>query len=281
MALFQVDFASKCFNHTVTLSVLVPSDFTGPPELVPPLGPYKTVYLLHGFRGNHTSWLLNSQVEEMSRQFNIAFVMPSGHNGFYVDAPRSGIKGSAFIGRELVDFTRKLFPLSPARENTIIAGYSMGAYGTIYNALKYADVFGHAISLSAPVIPDRRLSEHEPKNVDMGQNESFFKALHGDTNKIMQTDRNLLLLTKQALDSGVPLSNFYIACGYNDMLVRENREFIKSLREMGFPHFYEEGPGTHEWLFWNAFLRRGLRHVIGEEQYIMPSPFWADEEGGQ
>ena len=280
MALFKVDFLAECFNHSVSVNVLVPSDFTGPPELAPPLGPYKTVYLLHGYRGDSTSWLLNSQVEEMSRQFNIAIVMPSGYNGFYVDAPRSGIRGSEFIGRELVEFTRKLFPLSREQDDTILAGYSMGAYGAIYNSLKHRDVFGHAVALSALIIPDRRLSESEPQNTNLGLTEGFFKALHGDTVKIMETDRNLALLAKQTLASDGPLPDLYIACGCNDMLVRENREFTNQLNAMGFPHFYEEGPGTHEWLFWNGFLRRGLRHTIGDEQYIMPNPFWIDEEGG-
>ena len=281
MALFQVDFFSECFMHSVSLNVLIPSDFTGPPELAPPPEPYKTVYLLHGYRGNSTSWLLNSQVEEISRNFNIAIVMPSGYNGFYVDAPRSGIRGSEFIGRELVEFTRKMFPLSRRRENTILAGFSMGAYGTIYNALKYGDVFGHAIALSAPVIPDRRLSENEPKNTNMGLTEGFFEALHGDTSKIMQTDRNLALLAKQSLDSGGWYLDLYVACGYNDMLVYENRDFVNQLKAIGFPHFYEEGPGTHEWMFWNAFLKRGLRRAIGDEQYIMPSPFWVETEGSE
>ena len=280
MALFRVDFFSECFRHSVSLNVLIPSDFSGAPELTPPQGPYKTVYLLHGYRGNNTSWLLNSQVEEMSRQFNIAFVMPSGYNGFYVDAPRSGIKGSRFIGSELIDFTRKMFPLSRKREDTIIAGLSMGSYGTIYNSLKHGDVFGHAIALSAPILPDRRLSKNEPKNSNMGLSEGFFESLHGATSKIMQTDRNLALFAKQTLDSGNQFSNLYIACGYNDMLVSENRDFVNQLKDMSFPHFYEEGPGSHEWLFWNGFLRRGLRHAIGDEQYIMQSPFWIDAEGG-
>ena len=279
MALLQVNFFSGCFKHSVALNVLIPSDFTGPPELAPPLGPYKTVYLLHGYRGNSTSWLLNSQVEEISRNFNIAIVMPSGYNGFYVDAPRSGVRGSEFIGRELIEFTRKMLPLSHKREDTILAGFSMGSYGTIYNSLKHGDVFGHAIALSAPIIPDRRLSENEPTNINLGQTEGFFRALHGDTDKIMQTDRNLALLAKQTLGSGRPVSDLYVACGYNDMLVYENRDFVNQLKAMDFPHFFEEGPGSHEWMFWNAFLKRGLRRAIGDEQYIMPNPFWVDAEG--
>jgi len=206
-------------------------------------------------------------------QFDIAVVMPDGVNGFYVDQPSSGIRGSEMIGRELIEITRKMFPLSSKREDTLIGGLSMGGYGTLYNSLRYGDVFGHAIALSTPVKVLRYESEHEPKNLDRGLSPEYFKALHGDVTKVNETDRNIALFAKETLDAGHPISNLYIACGYNDSLVPENRELHEQLNVMGFPHFYEEGEGTHDWPFWNAFLRRGLVHALGEPK-IPPHPFW-------
>ena len=128
MAWFQVSFFSECLSRSVQLNVLVPSDLIGPPDMIVKPEKYRTLYLLHGYFGNCTDWLLGARVDELSQQFNLVIVMMSGNNGYYVDQPKSGIRGSEFIGRELVDFTRKIFPLSDKREDTIIGGLSRRLY---------------------------------------------------------------------------------------------------------------------------------------------------------
>ena len=285
MALFETSFFSACYQRLVRMNVLLPVDLMLPPGTPVDRGPYKTLYLLHGYRGNCDDWLQNSQIREISELFGLAVVMPSGYNGFYVDQPRSGIRGSEFIGHELVDFTRKMFPLSPKREDTIIAGLSMGGWGALYNSLKHGDVFGHSIAMSIPVNPVRYESEHEPADLRPEWHSGYFEALHGDLTKIHETDRNLALHAKMILDAGAPVTDLYMACGYNDSLVPENRELHEQLLSVGFPHVYEEGSGTHEWLFWDEFLRRGLAHVRGYMPEPLPHPFWVEKtdyaiEGG-
>jgi len=276
MALFRTSFFSACYQRLTQMNVLLPVDKPLPPGTVRETRPYKTLYLLHGYRGNCDAWLHNSLIPAISEMFEIAVVMPDGVNGFYVDQPNSGIRGSKFICRELIEFTRRTFPLSHKREDTLIAGLSMGGYGTLYNSLKHGDVFGHAIALSTPVKAIRYESEHEPIDNDFKQTPGYFEALHGNLTKVYETDRNIALHAKQVLDAGKPVVDLYIACGYNDILVPENRELHEQLRDMGFPHVYEEGPGTHDYLFWNEYLRRGLVHALGEPD-VPPHPFWVDK----
>jgi len=273
MALLRTSYYSHCYQRLTRVNVLLPSDTPLPPGARRDWGPYKTLYLLHGYRGNSDDWLLNSSIAEMSVQFNIAVVMPEGVNGFYVDQPHSGIRGSEFIGKELVAFTRRTFPLSKEREHTLIGGLSMGGYGALYNCLRHGDVFGHAIALSTPVKVLRYESEHEPKEIEFKQTPGYFETLHGDLKKVYETDRNIALHARQVLEAGLPVTNLYMACGYNDSLVPENRELHEQLLEMGFPHFYEEGPGTHDWPFFNGFMRRGLAKTLGEPA-LPPHPFW-------
>ena len=276
MALFRTSFYSACYQRLTQMNVLLPVDKPLPPGTVKEFKPYKTLYLLHGYRGNCDTWLHNSLIAAISELFDIAVVMPDGVNGFYVDQPRSGILGSKFIGEELIGITRRTFPLSDKREDTIIAGLSMGGYGTLYNSLKHGGVFGHAIALSTPVKVIRYESEHEPKGNDFKQTPGYFTALHGDLSNVYETDRNIALYAKQVLDSGKPVTDLYIACGYNDTLVPENRELHEQLRDIGFPHVYEEGPGTHDYSFWNEFLHRGLVHALGDP-VVLPHPFWVEK----
>jgi len=262
----------------VPVNVLLPIDSPLPSGAVRAPRPYKTLYLLHGYKSSYDSWLHNSPIVRLSEQFDIAVVMPDGVNGFYVDQPEAGIRGSEFIGRELIEFTRKMLPLSERREDTIIAGFSMGGYGAMYNSLKHSDVFGHAAVLSPPVKVIRYESEHEPEHVlaEYTQTDGYFKALHGDLETVEEGDRNLALFAKQTLEAGRQIPDLYLACGYNDSIVPESRELHEQLLAIGFPHVYEEGPGTHDWPFWNEFLRRGLVHALGEPK-LPKHPFWVEK----
>ena len=275
MAWLQISFGSSSLNRQVNANVLIPADSRmGMP--VQEVKPFKTLYLLHGFSGDFTDWLTNTSVMEMSLMNNIAIVMPSGENSFYVDIERSNRMYSEFIGKELIEFTRRILPLSHKREDTIIGGLSMGGYGALYNGLRHNDVFGHIIALSSALIVETTPSStYEPN--PMGINRGYFEEVFGDLDKVMESDKNLEVLAKQTLDKGSNLPDLYFACGYNDMLVYGNRKLSAYLNSIGFAHLYEEGAGTHEWSFWNNFLKRGLdRLELRPKTEPMTPPFWVD-----
>ena len=47
-----------------------------------------------------------------AEEHDLAVVMPSGDNSFYVDHPEAMNNYGKFVGKELVELTRKMFPLS-------------------------------------------------------------------------------------------------------------------------------------------------------------------------
>lgn len=49
--------------------------------------------------------------------------MPSGANMFYMDHPDANENYSEFIGKELVKITRRMFPLSHKKEDTLLPVY--------------------------------------------------------------------------------------------------------------------------------------------------------------
>ena len=116
--------------------------------------PFKTLYLLHGITGNHADWISESRIRSWAAARNLAVVMPSGYNAFYLDQPESHNFYGRFVGQELINVTRRILPLSTQREDTFIGGISMGAYGALRAGFKYCETFGSVISLSSAMIAD-------------------------------------------------------------------------------------------------------------------------------
>lgn len=65
----------------------------------------------------------------LMRTVPVTVVMPSGDNMFYIDQPDPHNLYGAFIGEELVELTRRMFPLSRRREDTAEAGVGSGNVG--------------------------------------------------------------------------------------------------------------------------------------------------------
>ena len=269
---------SQSLKRMVSLNAFIPVD-ADIGELPREEKQFKTLYLLHGYAGDNAHWMTYARIRELSLQNDLAIVMPSGENSFYVDITRSGRLYSTFIGSELLDFSRRVFPLSRSREDTFIGGLSMGGYGALYNGLKYHHAFSQVIALSSGFLTeliDSRSAEADKRGVDEGYLEDL---AGGDIRMLKESDKNLEILAKQVLDSGENLPELYIACGYHDRMVYGNRKFSAYLQAIGYPHIYEEGAGTHEWAFWNDFLRRGVRRLqLAEPKAKGRSVYWIDAE---
>lgn len=278
MAFIQGNFSSMCLKRPVKFWALVPVDSMFAPPAPGPVKPLRTMYLLHGYTGASADWLIQGlPLMDYAIAYNMAIIMPDGENHFYVDDMMKRDMYGDFIGRELVDFTRRAFPLSHRREDTVIAGISMGGYGALVNGMKYSDVFGHVIGISpANVMPELKDSTDEPNAV--GSTRGFFQSVFGDLDKVYDTHMNPSFGAKLLKESGRPLPDIYFACGWNDMLCRANREFHSALTELGIDHVYQEGPGSHENPFFIPHLEAGLRHAFNLEPAPFPNPFWVDEE---
>lgn len=161
MAILTVSAYSTSLMRTVPFKVYLPTDNRDYQGNVVALPPYPTLYLLHGILGSDSDWLLHTRVAALAKQYNIAVVMPSGENRFYVDNERAHEYYGEYVGRELVEMTRSMFPLSTRREDTWIAGLSMGGFGAMRNGLKYADTFGAIGSFSGAYILEQGLNATE------------------------------------------------------------------------------------------------------------------------
>ena len=89
---------------------------------------YQTLYLLHGFTGDHLTYLRTSKIERYADEHQIMVVMPSVYNSAYTDM-KYGLDYFSYLTEELTDFVERNFPAATKRENRFIAGMSMGGYG--------------------------------------------------------------------------------------------------------------------------------------------------------
>ncbi len=259
MALLRADLFSRSLMRTVPVTVILPVDRVHDPQQELPMADekYKTLYLLHGLYGNESDWLCESRIQTWALDRNLAVVMPAGDNRFYVDCSSTGEKYGAFIGEELVEMTRRMFPLSREREDTFIAGLSMGGYGAVRNGLLYADTFGYLAGLSSALIM-YMAAYVDDSSADFTQTRHYYESIFGDLTKIMGSDKDCETLVKQRKSSGKPMPKMYLACGTEDFLLQPNRIFKDFLEKQQVDFTYEEGPGEHNFDFWN----RVLPHVL-------------------
>ena len=257
MALLRVDFISKSLMRTVTANVVLPTDKISFGEGSPQPQKFKTLYLLHGIFGNYTDWVTGTRIQSWAQDKNLAVVMPSGENKFYVDNFKSGDLFGQFIGEELVDFTRRTFPLSDKREDTFIGGLSMGGYGALRNGLKYHDTFGRIVALSSGLIKEGILqSKYEEK--DSIHNRHYYESVFGDLSQLEGSDMDYEALVDKLIREGKSIPEIYLACGTEDFLYQQNLAYHRFLEERGVKHTYVEGPGIHDWVFWDTYIKKAL-----------------------
>lgn len=258
MAFIQMNLLSKSLMRMVPVNVILPVDkmvFPGMP--VREDKPYKTLYLLHGVFGNYTDWVNGSRIQRYAEEHDLVVVMPSGDNAFYLDQPAGQNYYGEFIGRELVDLTRKMFPLSHKREDTFIGGLSMGGYGAIRNGFKYHDTFGAVVALSAALIVEG-LQNRTNDTPFFLEGRNYAEACFGDLDKVLNSDKNPKFLVEQMKKEGIELPSVYMACGEEDNLLGVNQDFAQFLKEQGVDVLFEVGPGNHEWDFWDTYIKKGI-----------------------
>lgn len=256
MALLHCNFMSCSLGRPVPIQVVLPTDKMAGPQGQAPQGPFKTLYLLHGIFGDETDWVCGTRLQSWAQDRNLAVVMPAGENSFYVDNPRASRLYGTYIGKELVDFTRRTFPLSAKREDTFIGGLSMGGFGAIVNGLQNPETFGAVCALSSALILDSMMENKEYTDFLM-TNKGYYESVFGDLDQVRGSDMDYDALAEKVAKEPVK-PRFYMACGTEDGLIGVNRAFRDHLQGLGFDVTYEEGPGVHDWYFWDKYILKAM-----------------------
>jgi len=272
MAIFQFSFFSTSLHRNTEVTAAIPAGgpmFPGMPA--GPTGPLRMLILLHGYSGSHADWVRGCSIDQLASAHHMAIFCPSGENSFYIDDTARDALYEQYICRELPKFAREVFHISDKVEDTFIGGLSMGGYGAIRNGLKNPDVFGGILAFSSALITDgisHMPDEPQPapagQGGGMGMSPSYFIHTFGKPSKILGSDVDPKALAKKLTEAGGTLPRLYQACGSEDFLIEPNRDLHKYLQEIGYPHFYVEGHGTHSWEYWSKHIADSLNWVDGK-----------------
>lgn len=263
MALLKLDFYSEKLKRFTTVQVVLPNDTpesmtTGNHEYERTM---KILYLLHGFSGYSMDWLIGCGLQELSVKYNMAIVLPSGDNSFYVDREATGCAYGSFVGEELIQYITKTLHLSNKKEDVFIGGLSMGGFGAIRLALKYSDNYSKAFGLSSAMLI-KQIEKMQPGEENFVANYAYFRSIFGDLRKLETSENNPVCLLKKRKEENKSVPPIYMACGTEDFLLEDNRDFVRTLQEEAIDVEYHESKGTHNWEFWNEYLEKAIQWIL-------------------
>ncbi len=242
MPLFHVDFFSQALQlSTSTIILAPPGKLAGCPVL----------YLLHGRSDDHTIWTRRTSLERYLDGVNLLVVMPNAHRSYYTDMAQGG-RYWTFISQELPAQVQEWFAPSQERSATFAAGLSMGGYGAFKLALTHPERFGAAASLSGALDVARERSS-EPTEM-----QAEWRQVFGDPAKIAGSPNDLFALARQAAQSP-QRPRLFQACGQQDFLYEDNQRFRAHAGQLGLDLTYTEGPGDHNWAYWDQMIDVLLR----------------------
>lgn len=241
---FRANFFSETLGVSTSATVLLPQDGAGQIGLETTVRPATPVlYLLHGLSDDDTIWLRRTSIERYASTWGIAVVMPDAGTSFYCNEVH-GRRYWDFVSQELPQLVAANFRVSTAREDSFVAGLSMGGYGAFKLALHQPERFAAAGSLSGCL--DMASS---PRSPQPGGEPS---AIWGER-PIAGTDDDLVALLGRVDSASLP--RLWLTCGTEDRLAEHNRTFAQAAEAAGVAVEVDWAPGDHEWGYWDAKIQ--------------------------
>lgn len=254
---------SRSLQGSVPFTVILPSDYDSTEQ------EYPVIYLLHGYGGDHSSWInrckINNLIDSLLTLNLISdyiYVLPDAGNSYYLNNFDSSYNYTDFFIEELVPLIDARYRTKARKEYRTLMGLSMGGFGSIILALKAPELFSHVIAMSAAV-----RNEAIFKSLPQSKYENYFGKVYGFglageeriTSHWIQNSPYFLI------DTGTVAYykeiQWYIDCGIDDFLFPANEAFHDLLVQYKLQHEYHVRPGRHNWEFWYSSTVNGLLYL--------------------
>jgi S-formylglutathione hydrolase FrmB len=281
MAWIQARFFSEMLNEAATIDVLLPYADAGigvSESIWDGKTPLPVLYLLHGWSDDSSTWLRRTSLERYAANKRLAIVIPTLRRSLMADLPDEGYKYLSFLQYELPKVAGDFFKLSDKREETFLAGLSMGGYGAFKLALLQPEKYAAAASMSgalgfsytAEYFTNGKLNEKSEQL--KRENPYIYKSLrdfvthYGSFDSFAGSDDALGNLLEQNVKAEKALPSFYISVGREDFLYNDNRLFVERMADLAVPYEYKEFDGIHEWAVWDREIQTVLNWLMPSEK---------------
>lgn len=260
MAFFQVNFFSPTLGFNTDIDVFIPTPNSDEilnkkkSDYFQKDRKYQVLYLLHGAYGDYTDWMRLTSIEKYAQNHKLAVVMPSASNSFYQDMFR-GSDYLTYLTEELPKFVKAIFPISGRREDTFVAGLSMGGYGAVRLAFTKPEQYAACASLSGAIDIVSCKEQNDDGSIE---GPFLWDSILEHADEIEGTDADLFALAKKQKALGKELPKVFQTCGTEDFIYQPNVSAHKKLLEAGVDVTYEEHPGIHDWDYWDTHIQRAL-----------------------
>jgi putative tributyrin esterase len=248
MALIRLDHFSESIKVNLPLDIILPDP--GQMDGIP-VRDRKVLYLLHGLGDDGSAWQRYTSIETAAEEYGLVVVMPSAGRSFYSDQ-RNGQLYFTYLMEELPQYLSDVFNITPGRENTLIAGNSMGGYGAFKAAFLHPERFYAAASFSGAL----SLEILSVRPNDARKNE--FSYVFGDLSQLKGSENDPATWLMRAAKNPTALPHLYLSCGRQDDLYGLNVQVRDACLRFGIPLEYYEEDAAHEWAFWDSEIRHFL-----------------------
>lgn len=219
---------------------------------------YPVLYLLHGAKGVHTSWveekygnmqaitdktIANGGAKEM------IVVMPDasgkGEKNAGKDMGYFNVEGwryMDFFFEEFIPHIDKKFRTIATKEGRAIAGLSMGGGGSVVYAQKHPEFFNAAYSTSGLLDLQHRLTASP----------TFDAAFVWSVTQTSPVE-HLRKATDEELEK-LRSVRWMLDCGDDDKIIFTNLDFFTEMKQKKVPVEFRVRNGKHNWIFWRETL---------------------------
>ena len=254
MALIRIDQVPETVKVNLPLNIIMPDPVPAGGAMG---GGRKVLYLLHGLSDDAGAWQRYTSIETLANAYGLVVVMPSAGRSFYTDLP-NGQRYFTYLTEELPRYLADLFGLRPEREDTLIAGNSMGGYGAFKAAFLRPELYAAAASFSGLLsLVFLKLFPDDPRLDE-------FAFVFGDLEKLPGGAHDPAVWLKDAAANPGVLPRLFAACALQEDMLPLNIIFREAALELGVELDYFEEDGRHDWFFWDRQIRRFLTAVLGE-----------------
>lgn len=260
MIRIQISISSQTLFRPVTIMGALPYG------VMTEAAPFKTVWGLHCAMEDGDFFFHKLNLGEIIDRYGFALISPSLGNGYFINSPYE--KQADFLQVEMLPVLREMLPLSSRREDNMLLGISMGAFGAAHWALRCPESFGAAALISGVFDASLPVDERAKKNREQRPlvklfSEKVMPLLMRDREGNIFPDADIRPLYARAAVKGAP--DFALWYGEEDYLSREQSiNFARHCRQQGINVAECAAPGAHNLAFWEGAIDSALSWLMGK-----------------